>query len=99
MKTKLCAVRLDWVFLLHLRAADKVQYHVKMLPNWAAWSGPLEGEVCEVFSQCAYAGPGKILSMGAFRALSAINLEMYEIGQRGSRLELLPNGNVSWRAK
>ena len=71
-----------------LRAAEKVQYHVKMLPIWAAWSGPLEGEVCEVSSQCAYAGPGKIL-MGAFRALSAIKLEMYEIGQRGSRLELL----------
>jgi hypothetical protein len=88
MKTELCAVRLDWVFSLHLRAADKVQYQVKMLSIWAA-SGPLEGEVCEVFSQCAYAGPGKRLWMGAFRALSAIKLEMYEIGQRGSRLELL----------
>ena len=89
MKTELCAVRLDWVFSLHLRAADKVRHQVKMLPIWAAWSGPLEGEVCEVFSQCAYAGPGKRLSTGAFRALSAIKLEMYEIGQGGSRLELL----------
>lgn len=71
MKTELCAVRLDWVFSLYLRASDKVQYQVKMLSICAA-SGPLEGEVCVVFSQCAYAGPGKRLSMGAFRALSAI---------------------------
>lgn len=84
MKTEPCAVRLVWMFSLHLRAADKVQYQVKMLSIC-----PLEGEVCEVFSQCAYAGPGKTLLMGAFRALSAIKLEMYEIGQRGSKLELL----------